>query len=93
MRECPGATAPEIAQRAAELIPGIQRNPSARAPLAILEKELPRFFHSPAACEMWRRQRQQIADEEAAANRRAEERRLEMENYWANLEEKSKGAG
>jgi hypothetical protein len=78
--DCAGASAKEIAAKASELIPGIQRNPRAHNPVAILVSELVKFFaDSPAACAMWRRDRQAAADAEEARNRRAAERRAQLE--------------
>lgn len=79
MRNCPGATAVEIADKASELIPGILKNKTVHSAVAVLLGsqinigELRRFFHSADDLKQWRREREETATNDAAAIRRAEE--------------------
>jgi hypothetical protein len=79
LKDCGGATPAEIADKTGEFIAAVINQRTVKNPAGLVIHKLMEFFHAPASLEMWRRDREEQAAQEAAAAQRAEERRLEVE--------------
>jgi len=88
VQACRGATSEEIAAKAAELTPGILKNPKAGSGFAILLSQLREFFAGVEAVAQWRADRQRAAPATEPPPMNDEQRQLWMEHLAAHPEEK-----